>query len=183
MDEKILLWIKELKRFNPTLHLVGSGMVSTLEQDVEALLSLLRNIHEPEIADIGSGSGLPAIPLKVLHPESHVLLIERSGKKCTFLRHAIDLLDMEGIALIEADPLKSDIGRFDAVMSRSFSPLSTLEKVIYKILKDNGRFYYLFTGDNLPELSPRFRRDYHVSQECREHTLTVARYTLSTNIT
>ena len=178
MDEKILLWIMELKRFNPTLHLVGLGMAPALEHDVEALLPLLRDIHEPEIADIGSGSGLPAIPLKVLHPESHVVLIERSGKKCTFLRHVIDLLGMEGIDLIEADLLKSDTRKFNAVLARSFSPLSTLETAVRRILNENGRFYYLFTGNNFPELGPGFHRDGHISKGCREYTLTLARYVL-----
>ncbi|HPS93811.1 MAG TPA: class I SAM-dependent methyltransferase, partial [Deltaproteobacteria bacterium] len=60
MDEKILLWIRELKRYNSLLHLVGSGMISTIQQDVEEMLPLLERISEPVIADIGSGSGLPA---------------------------------------------------------------------------------------------------------------------------
>jgi 16S rRNA (guanine527-N7)-methyltransferase len=154
-------------------------MVHTLDQDVQAMLPLLREIHEQKIADIGSGSGLPAIPLKIIHPESQVVLIERSGKKCTFLRHVIDLLGMEGLDLIEADLLKSDIRKFDAVLARSFSPISTLQQAVSRILGENGRFYYLFTGNNSPDLGPQFRRDQVISRECRDHTLTLARFILA----
>jgi 16S rRNA (guanine527-N7)-methyltransferase len=179
MDEKIRTWIREIERFNPTLHLVGSGMVSTLEQEVATTLPLLEHIREPEIADIGSGSGLPAIPFKILHPESRVVLIERSRKKCTFLRHVADILGMEGLEIMEADILKTDTGKFDAVLSRSFSPLSDLEKAVIRILKDNGRFYYLFTGKNSPELGPRFHRNRRISQEYREFILNMEEFTLS----
>jgi len=150
--------MEEIRRFNPRLHLMGSGMLSTLEQDVETLLPLLAEIHEPEIADLGTGSGFPAIPFKILHPATQTVLIERSGKKCTFLRHVSDRLRMDGLEIIEADPMKQPIHRFEAVMSRAFSPVSLLEKVLSRILKDNGRFYYLYTGDNEPGLGTRFKR-------------------------
>jgi 16S rRNA (guanine527-N7)-methyltransferase len=158
MDKKILLWIEEIRRFNPILHLMGTGMITTLEQDVDVLLPLLRTIHEPEIADLGTGSGFPAIPFKVLHPEARVVLIERSGKKCTFLRHLADQLNMAGLEIREADPLKKDIGRFGAVMARAFSPVASLEKILTRILKSNGKFYYFFTGDNEPQLGMKFKR-------------------------
>lgn len=158
MDKKIHLWIEEIRRFNPILHLMGSGMISSLEQEVDNLLPLLSEINEPEIADLGSGSGLPAIPFKVLHPETRVVLIERSGKKCTFLRHMLDQLHMDGLEIKEADPLKKCIGGFDAVIARAFSPASSLEKALSGILNDNGRFYYLYTENNEPELGSRFQR-------------------------
>jgi len=171
MDRKILLWINELKRCNPMLNLVGPGMLATIEQDVAAMLPMLEHISEPVIADIGSGSGLPAIPYKVLHPQSYVALIERSTKKCTFLRHIIDLLGMEGMELIETDPLIADIRRFDAVLSRSFSPLSKLEKTVLRILSGNGRFYYLFTGSSAPELGTQFHLQELVTRETPGYTL------------
>ncbi len=158
MDAGLQLWMEEIRRFNPRLHLMGKGMLSNLEQDVKELLPLLAEIHEPEMADLGTGSGFPAIPFKILHPGARTVLIERSGKKCTFLRHMSERLEMEGLEIVEADPLVQSIGRFDAVMSRAFSPVSLLEKALFRILRDNGRFYYLYTGNSEPDLGPRFRR-------------------------
>ena len=171
MDKNILRWINELKRYNPTLHLVGSGMLDTIEQDVSAMLPLFKHINEPVIADLGSGSGLPAIPYKVLHPQSHVVLIERSKKKCTFLRHIIDVLDMEGVEIMEADPLITEVGRFDAVLSRSFSPLSKLEKAVLRILAKSGRFYYLFTGSSAPELGEKLCLQELITRDFLGYTL------------
>lgn len=179
MDEKILLWIRELKRYNSLLHLVGSGMISTIRQDVEEMLPLLERISEPVIADIGSGSGLPAIPFKILHPASRVVLIERSSKKCTFLRHTLDLMGMQAVEILEADPLVEDIGMFDAVLSRSFSPLSTLGKTVLRILAQQGRFYYLFTGNKLPDLDPRLRLMELFTRNCPGYTLSLAVFRLT----
>jgi 16S rRNA G527 N7-methylase RsmG len=75
MDETIALWIRELRRFNPRLHLMGPAMLEGIEGELQAMLPLLGSIREPEIADLGSGSGLPAIPYKALHPQAKVFLI------------------------------------------------------------------------------------------------------------
>jgi 16S rRNA (guanine(527)-N(7))-methyltransferase RsmG len=174
MDEKIGLWIRELRHFNKTLHLVGSGMLPGIEKDVENMMPLLESIVEPIIADIGSGSGLPAIPYKILHPQAHVKLIERSTKKCTFLKHVIELLGMEGLELVEADPLITDIGRFDAVLARAFSPVSTLKKTVLRVLEENGRFYYLFTGGSLPEMGHQFVLSEVISRQCHGYVLNLA---------
>jgi 16S rRNA (guanine527-N7)-methyltransferase len=146
-DDKLKAWIRELRRFNERLHLMGPAMLSGIEDELDALLPLLTGIEEPAMADLGSGSGLPAIPYKILHPGSSVYLIERSVKKCTFLRHIVEVLDLDGIEILACDPLQEDIGQFDAVLARSFSPLATLNRVCGRILRERGRLYYLFTAE------------------------------------
>ncbi|MGD0210068.1 MAG: RsmG family class I SAM-dependent methyltransferase [Desulfomonilia bacterium] len=170
IDDNLITWIHELRRFNGKLHLMGPAMLDGIEQELEVMLPLLMRIHEPVLADLGSGSGLPSIPYKILHPDSHLYLIERSVKKCTFLRHVIEMLALEGIEIISRDPLHEDIGRFDAVLARSFSPLSTLTDVCLKILKPNGRLYYLFTGST-PELAQDFQPDEVISETCAGFSL------------
>jgi 16S rRNA (guanine527-N7)-methyltransferase len=179
MDDKIHLWIEEIRRFNPVLHLMGTGMLTTLEQDVEALLPLLEEIHEQEMADLGTGAGFPAIPFKILHPETRIVLIERSGKKCTFLRHLSDKLQLDGLEIMEADPMKQDIGRFEAAISRAFSPAASLEKIVSRILKGSGRFYYLYAGNNKPELGQRFKEMHLLSH----NTLHLAVYEMQPELT
>lgn len=122
MDEKIATWIREVRRYNPRLHLVSRSMEKDLEGQARDTLNLLAQVNEPEIADLGSGSGFLAILYKTLHPESRIWMIERSQKKGIFLRHVVDLLGFNDMELIDADPNEQAAGPFPAVMARSFSP-------------------------------------------------------------
>jgi 16S rRNA (guanine527-N7)-methyltransferase len=173
MDDKLNTWIRELRRYNGKLHLMGPSMLRGIEDELEIMLPLLMRIEEPVLADLGSGSGLPAIPYKILHPDSHICLIERSVKKCTFLQHVIESLNLLGVEILSHDPIHEDIGQFDAVLARSFSPLSTLVDVCLKILKPGGRLYYLFT-ESTPELAQPFELAQIISQKSAMHTLNLA---------
>lgn len=176
MDALITLWLEELKRFNPRLHLMGPAMLEGIEGELRVMMPLLRSIQEPEIADLGSGSGLPAIPYKILHPQAKVFLIERSVKKCTFLRHAVETLGLSGIEIIPQDPLYVEHLGFNAVLARSFSPIGTLVKVSRKILREGGRLYYLFTG-HAPSLGAGFHLDGIISKDFQKHHLSLATFT------
>ncbi|MBN1637268.1 MAG: class I SAM-dependent methyltransferase, partial [Deltaproteobacteria bacterium] len=103
------------------------------------------HIKEPIIADLGSGAGFPAIPFALTHPDSFVFMIERSHNKCEFLRHVLGLLGLTNFELLEKDPLRQTVHRFDAVISRAFSPRKELIKILRIILADKGRFYYMQT--------------------------------------
>lgn len=176
MDPQISRWIQELKRFNPRLHLMGPAMLDRIEGELLVTLSLLRHINEPEIADLGSGSGLPGIPYKILHPEAKVFLIERSVKKCTFLRHIVETLGLTGVEILAQDPLHVDNLQFNALLARSFSPISTLEKVCRKILHEGGRLYYLFTG-HPPAIGTGFQLQDLITEESQAHHVSVAIFT------
>jgi len=179
IQEKLDVWTNEVLRYNHRLHLVSSSMEKDFREHVEDCLYLLEHIQEPYITDLGSGSGLPAIPYKLIHPDSYIYMLERSAKKCTFLRHIVELLGLISIEAIQADALSDDIGRFDAIITRSFSPKNTLEKAVSKILSDEGRLYYMHTGDTLPALSDIFTLQGRISKRCTMHTLHLSTYIIN----
>lgn len=150
MHCKIDLFNQEIKRYNPSLHLVSNKMLSQMQSHIKDCMSILQHIHEPIIADIGSGSGILSIPYKIMREDAIVYAIERNHKKCIFLAHSIDLLELKGIEVIEADATTTETGPFNAVMSRAFSPKSTLEKAILNLIKPGGHFYYMSTHETPP---------------------------------
>jgi 16S rRNA (guanine(527)-N(7))-methyltransferase RsmG len=170
MDQRLAIWIRELRRYNGKLHLMGPSMLKGIEDELEVMLPLLKEVDEPVIADLGSGSGLPAIPYKLLHPQTHLYLIERSVKKCTFLQHVIESIHLEGVEILPHDPLHDTLEPFDAILARSFSPLSTLVDVCQKILRPNGKLYYLFTG-NTPDLTQAFESVKIITRKSAKYTL------------
>ncbi len=55
------------------------------------------------ICDIGTGGGIPGIPLKIKYPHLHVVLIEVNGKKIAFLRDLIETLGLENVEIVDLD--------------------------------------------------------------------------------
>lgn len=87
-------------------------------------LAVLPHIAGPRIADVGSGAGLPGIPLAIARPEWHVLLVESNHKKAVFLQQARIELGLENVEVM-AERVEN-IGRskgFDTIISRAFSDL------------------------------------------------------------
>lgn len=146
MDEKLTLWISEIRRYNPRLHLVSQAVSSQLEVQADSCAALLAHIHEERIADLGAGSGMLGVPYAVIHPEADVTLIERSAKKCLFLERIRALLGLDRLTVLQADPLVEEISPFPAVMARAFSPRETLETALCRTLTTNGRFYAVETA-------------------------------------
>ncbi len=154
MNSTLNIWIGEIRRFNKSLHLVGPQVLKNIETEVGNCLKLIEPVNEDILADLGTGSGIPGIPFAVMHPDSKVILIERSEKKCTFLRHSISCMGLKNVEIIETDPLVSSVGKFPAVISRAFSPKESLIKITSEILENNGRFYYMASEE--PSLDIRF---------------------------
>ncbi|MEA2101969.1 MAG: RsmG family class I SAM-dependent methyltransferase [Thermodesulfobacteriota bacterium] len=146
MTDSVALWIDEVHRYNKRLHLASPGMLCRMEEEAQRCMDLLEDVHEGMMVDLGSGSGLPAIPYKIMHPDAYLYMMERSEKRCAFLRHVIDLLGLERIEVMEDDPVRQPARRFDAIMTRAFSPRAELEGILKGILNPGGRFYYMGTN-------------------------------------
>ena len=175
VDARIATWIDEMRRFNPRAHLVGPGLLGRLEEDAGLMEEILDPVRERELADIGSGGGLAAAVAKVLHPDMRVICVDRSERKCIFLRHAALKAGIRDLEILRADLLGPEALRFGAAMARAFSPLSTLETVCQRVLPDGGRLYYIFTRD-APVLGERFLLEDVSSAGGPGHTLSLATF-------
>ncbi|HEX9180061.1 MAG TPA: 16S rRNA (guanine(527)-N(7))-methyltransferase RsmG [Burkholderiales bacterium] len=92
------------------------------------------------VADIGSGAGLPGIPLALARPQWRVALVEPNGKKAAFLRQAAIELGLENVAVVErrAEDWRPETG-FDAVVSRALAELADFVKVARHLCAPGGR--------------------------------------------
>ena len=90
------------------------------------------------IIDIGSGSGLPSIPLAIVFNDKRFTLCESKNKKAEFLRLAKDKLELNNIEVkcINAYEIKE---KYDTITSRAFSDIATLLKIFNKLKTKNSK--------------------------------------------
>lgn len=93
------------------------------------------------VADIGSGAGLPGIPLALARPDLRVTLVEPLLRRADFLREVVDELDLE-IAVLrgraEDRAVRDQLGDVDAVTSRAVASLDKLARWCLPLLRDGG---------------------------------------------
>jgi len=116
------------------LHLIDSITVLPI------LRQFLKNPN-PKIADLGSGGGLPAIPIAIVEPEWRLSLIEAVRKKTAFLQHVRGKLKLKNIEILSERVEYVAVhqkAQFDAVISRAFTSLARFLELSLPFLKPDG---------------------------------------------
>jgi 16S rRNA (guanine527-N7)-methyltransferase len=96
------------------------------------------------LVDVGSGAGFPGLPLKILHPEVHITLVESNRKKIEFLTHIVNILGLTEIEIV--DERAEDLGKtsscrdqFDWAVARAVAVMPVLLEYLLPLLRVGGR--------------------------------------------
>jgi len=94
--------------------------------------------------DVGTGPGLPGIPLAIVRPDAHFTLLDSLGKRVRFLRQVQHELGLENIAPVQSrvEAFPAEPG-FDGVISRAFASLTDMVNWCHHLPAEKGRFYAL----------------------------------------
>jgi 16S rRNA (guanine527-N7)-methyltransferase len=105
--------------------------------DSLAVLPLLKGLT---VADIGSGAGFPGLPLAIADPDRRFTLIESSGRKVNFIRHAVEKLALPNVEVVlgRAESYRP-VRPFDAVVARALGPLAGFVRVAGHLAGRGGR--------------------------------------------
>ena len=122
------------------------GLVSgDAESLVEDSLVLLEHLGEAKtVVDVGSGGGLPGLPLKIARPELAVTLVEADQAKAAFLVRACAELGLRDVDVV---PRRAeDLGRdskyrekFDVAVARALAPMRVLAELCLPLVRVGGR--------------------------------------------
>lgn len=144
--DRLLAYRDELARWNRVHNLTAvrdpEAMVAAHLLDALALAPLVRG---STLADIGSGGGLPGVPLAIVQPELQVTLIEPRAKRAAFLAHVVRRLALDNVIVercrAEDVPLTpDDAGRtgFDTVVCRAFGTLAEFAAAAGRLCAPGG---------------------------------------------
>ena len=147
LAEPLLAYLALLARWNQTYNL--TAIRDTREMLVKHLLdSLAMHAHLDGIetlADLGTGPGLPGIPLAIARPGLQVTLVESNGKKARFLREALRQLKLGNASVVELRIEAFDApghlahGMFDAITARALATLPLILQLGGHLLGADGR--------------------------------------------
>ena len=154
-------YVDELARWGSRLHLVGRGRLdenivlllvdSWLLADFAASRGAFDNERPCRVADVGAGSGIPGVVLKIARPDLDVVLFERKDKLLRFLERVVAILGMPGLAAEGSDPVRKPPARpFDVVATRAAGRLPLALPLAAALLREGGT-YITIKGDGWRE--------------------------------
>ena len=154
-------FIALLLKWNKVYNLTGvRGADEVVDRHVVesfALRALLKGTH---VADVGSGGGLPGVPLAIVEPERRFTLIESRAKRVRFLRHVVAELELKNTEVAHGRAEDLPVAQpFDTVLARAVAPPAELLSIC-RHLTAPGSILLLLTATHLQEafrgLAPDF---------------------------
>lgn len=148
-------YVKILKVHNEKINLVSKSDSSRLwENHVFPSIVAVKLVDFPvggTILDLGSGAGLPGIPLKIVRPDLRLFLVDSIRKKALFLQKVVRVLQLSEISVLNfrlgQDPTPKPFHlNFDIITARAVAPVKRLYPLTEKLLKNNG-FLLLWKGE------------------------------------
>ncbi|NNC64371.1 MAG: 16S rRNA (guanine(527)-N(7))-methyltransferase RsmG [Gammaproteobacteria bacterium] len=137
---KLAEYLLLLERWNRVHNLTGIARADEMvERHLVESLALRRFLRGERIADVGSGAGLPGIPLAIVEPERMFTLIESRAKRVSFLNHVQGVLALTNVIVEHGrvEDLRST-PPFDTVLARAVAPLPELVELAAHLLGEES---------------------------------------------
>ena len=123
---RLLDYVDLLERWNAAYNLTAvRDPAEMVTRHLVDSLAILPYVSGATLADLGSGAGLPGIPLAIAAPARETLLVDSNGKKARFLREAVRRLDLEHVRVAESR-VEDVAGTFECITARAFASLADM---------------------------------------------------------
>lgn len=160
--ERLLDYVDLLLRWNSAYNLTAvRDPAQIIDRHLLDSLAIAAYVQGTTLADLGSGAGLPGIPLAVLAPDRQFLLVDANGKKARFLREAVRRLELTNVRVAECR-VEEAAGSFDCICTRAFASLAEMLAWGGRLLAPDGRWLAMkgrFPQDELSAVTSGFRID------------------------
>lgn len=157
----IAIYRSELLKWNAKLNLIGPEAREHLDEHIAEAVAAAEVLKPGgEVLDVGSGGGLPAIPMAIVSPDARFHLVEADQKKWAFLKHVVRECGLNSV--VHGDRLQRLLGRlpadlrFSLVVSRAVGNPEEWVPSLRPHLEDGARVALFQGTPEAPEL-PGFR--------------------------
>lgn len=154
--DKLMAYLQLLVKWNKAYNLTAvKDPTEMVTRHLLDSLSLLPFIKGPRIIDVGSGPGLPGIPLAICSPDLDVTTLDSNGKKTRFQNQVKVELGLTNLTVINGRAEQCDDEPFNEVVSRAFASMADMIKWTHQLCLQNGVFLAmkgLYPTDELAQL-------------------------------
>jgi 16S rRNA (guanine527-N7)-methyltransferase len=140
-QKRLLQYIELLQQWNKAYNLTAvRDPDEMLTKHVLDSLAVLPFLHGPRVLDVGTGAGLPGIPLALARPELQFTLLDSNGKKTRFVTHAVATLALKNVEVLQArvEDYRPAVA-FATVISRAFASLGDFVRLAGHACAPAGR--------------------------------------------
>ncbi len=158
MQKKLLLYLRLMLKWNRAYNLTAIRALDEMViRHLLDSLSIMPYIECSRVLDVGSGAGLPGIPLAICMPDCQFVLLDSNGKKTRFLTQAKIELAIENIDIIHSriEDYKPSSG-FQVVTCRAFAALNTILDRTEHLLTSTTRIMAMKAKEDLSVLAEGF---------------------------
>lgn len=120
---RLLAWLALLDRWNRAFNLTAVPSAQRVAKLVLMSAAVVPRLGPGSVLDVGSGAGVPGVPLAILAPGNGYTLIDSNGKKTRFLEQCRMELGLDNVRVVRARVEDFDGGAFDTIVSRAFAEL------------------------------------------------------------
>lgn len=143
--QQLVAYVELLNKWNKAYNLTSvRNPEDMLVKHILDSLVVGPKLSGQHFIDVGTGPGLPGIPLAILYPERNFVLLDSLGKRITFLRQVVFQLKLTNVTptLSRVEEFQPE-QPFDGVLSRAFASLQDMVNWCQHLIDTNGRFYAL----------------------------------------
>ena len=139
-QQKLLAFRDLLLKWNKTYNLTAlRDPAQAISHHLLDSLAILPQLDVGNLLDVGSGGGLPGIPLAIARPELQVCMVDTVQKKTTFLQQAVIELGLKNVTVNHAR-VEEMQGQYAQITSRAFAELGLFVSLTRHLLAPNGRW-------------------------------------------
>ncbi len=139
---KLLIYKELLIKWNNSFNLTSVKNTEIVTHHFLDCLAVIPFIKSSRLLDVGTGAGLPGIVIAIVNPDIKVSLIDKVGKKITFIKRIIAELEIKNIEPYhDRVELLTSEEKYDGIISRAFSNMEVFIKSTKHLIKRQGVWY------------------------------------------
>lgn len=146
--DQLIAYVNLLDKWNKAYNLTSvrdpKDMIVKHIMDSIVVSPYLREVTDTgkEFIDVGTGPGLPGIPLAIINPDLNFTLLDSLGKRVRFMTQVKHELKLDNIAPVQSR-VEAFSGQFAGVLSRAFASVADMVNWSHHLLGENGKFFAL----------------------------------------
>ncbi|MFQ5642864.1 MAG: 16S rRNA (guanine(527)-N(7))-methyltransferase RsmG [Thiogranum sp.] len=151
MADRFTALLRLLEKWNRVSNLTAvRDPLEMVNRHILDSLAVVPFLTGGNLLDVGTGAGLPGLPIAIARPGLDVVLLDSNAKKVRFVRQAVAELDLANVQVVQSRMQEYQPGRsFDMVISRAVASLEVLYRQSIHLLRPGGRM--LFMKGAVPE--------------------------------